>query len=104
MTIAAIARTTDPETWPTTVVAERLDNELVTASITTDSRGIAVGVNDIVIRNLFSIGLSLQSTRTTMPEAERNRLDKSIDELDVAIRELRSLIFDLIDRGGTTPT
>ncbi len=56
---------------------------------------IAFGVNDTVIRHLFSIGLSLHTTRTMVSDPARIRLDATIGELDVAINELRSLIFDL---------
>lgn len=60
-----------------------------------DRRRIAVGVNDTVIRHLFSIGLDLHTTRALSSETVQSRLDSTIHELDAAIRELRSLIFDL---------
>jgi len=56
---------------------------------------IAFAVNDTVIRHLFSIGLGLHTTRTMVSDLARVRLDATIGELDMAISELRSLIFDL---------
>ena len=63
-----------------------------------DRLRIAVGVNDTVIRHLFSIGLDLHTTRAQASTSVQLRLDGSISELDAAIRELRSLIFDLEHR------
>jgi len=55
---------------------------------------IAFAVNDTVIRHLFSIGLGLHTTRTMVSELAQVRLDATIGELDMAIKQLRSLIFD----------
>jgi len=63
-----------------------------------DRLRIAVGVNDTVIRHLFSIGLDLHTTRAQASTSVQLRLDGTISELDAAIRELRSLIFDLEHR------
>ena len=63
-----------------------------------DRLRIAVGVNDTVIRHLFSIGLGLHTTRAQASTSVQLRLDGTISELDAAIRELRSLIFDLEHR------
>ena len=60
-----------------------------------DRLRIAFGVNDTVIRHLFSIGLSLHTTREVVSGPAQVRLDSMINELDHAISELRSLIFDL---------
>ena len=63
-----------------------------------DRLRIAVGVNDTVIRHLFSIGLDLHTTRAQASTSVQLRLDGTISELDAAIGELRSLIFDLEHR------
>lgn len=63
-----------------------------------DRLRIAVGVNDTVIRHLFSIGLDLHTTRAQASTSVQLRLDGTISELDAAIRELRCLIFDLEHR------
>ena len=66
----------------------------------TDRLRIALGVNDTVIRHLFSISLALHSARAMVSTDAQIRLDSCINELDAAIAELRALIFDL--ETGTT--
>lgn len=60
-----------------------------------DRLRIALGVNDTVIRHLYSIGLGLHTTRTMVSDLAQVRLDGTIGELDLVIGELRSLVFDL---------
>ena len=71
------------------------ENELIV-----DRLRIAFGVNDTVIRHLFSIGLELHTTRAMVSSPAQVRLDATIDELDLAINELRTLIFDLERRAS----
>lgn len=61
-----------------------------------DRERIARDLHDHVIQRLFAIGLSLQGQvgRVT-DDAVRARLDNAVEEIDAAIAELRSSIFDL---------
>ncbi|MEO8692204.1 MAG: GAF domain-containing protein [Acidimicrobiales bacterium] len=90
-----IAPTIDRGSCPTTAMVEPVITDMCTFDLGIDRLRIAVGVNDVVIRHLFSIGLSLHTTRTMVPDSARDRLDATISELDATIGELRSLIFDL---------
>lgn len=76
-------------------VVTDLDGDVPLLQTSTDRLRIAFGVNDTVIRHLFSIGLDLHTTRALVSDPAQVRLDATIEELDVVIRELRSLIFDL---------
>lgn len=75
-------------------------NNGLTSSQGTDRLRIALGVNDIVIRHLFSIGISLHTTRAMVTNEAQIRIDATINELDAAIVELRTLIFNL-ETGST---
>lgn len=57
---------------------------------------IAKDLHDVVIQRLFASAMTLMSTVRLVdsPEAEE-RLQRTIDELDGTIREIRSTIFDL---------
>ncbi len=57
---------------------------------------IAKDLHDVVIQRLFASAMTLMSTMRliTSPEAEE-RVQRTIDELDGTIREIRSTIFDL---------
>jgi two-component system sensor histidine kinase DevS len=57
---------------------------------------IARDLHDTVIQRLFAIGMSLQaSVRIVAEPAARERIVRSIDELDVTIRQIRTVIFGL---------
>lgn len=57
---------------------------------------IAKDLHDVVIQRLFASAMTLMSTvrLISSPEAEE-RVQRTIDELDSTIREIRSTIFDL---------
>ncbi|NYH52871.1 MULTISPECIES: sensor histidine kinase [Nocardiopsis] len=57
---------------------------------------IAKDLHDVVIQRLFASAMTLMSTMRLIasPEAEE-RVQRTIDELDGTIREIRSTIFDL---------
>ena len=95
MTIAPVEPVAHATCWESAVVTKPDADGWSVLATGTDRLRIAVGVNDIVIRHLFSISLSLHTTRTMVPDAARDRLDATIDDLDATIRDLRSLIFDL---------
>jgi signal transduction histidine kinase len=68
-------------------------------AIAVDRERIARDLHDTVIQRLFAIGLSLQGGLTrTDDEATRVRIEGAIDEIDTAIRDLRSAIFSLHTR------
>ncbi len=57
---------------------------------------IARDLHDHVIQRLFAVGLSLQRTeRHTDDVAVRERLEETVNQVDEAIRDLRSSIYDL---------
>lgn len=61
-----------------------------------DRERIARDIHDLVIQRLFGAGMKLQAVIPEMgSETAVNRTHETIDELDVAIRELRSAIFSL---------
>ena len=61
-----------------------------------DRDRIARDLHDVVIQKLFALGLSLQTgVRTDLSASGRALVDKVIDELDAAIREIRATIFEL---------
>ncbi|MFC5994363.1 GAF domain-containing protein [Pseudonocardia hispaniensis] len=64
--------------------------------IFSDRDRIARDLHDHVIQRLFATGLQLQSTarRTDDPVLQR-RIQRAVDELDEAVREVRTSIFDL---------
>ena len=56
---------------------------------------IAVGMNDIVVYRLFSAGLSLQTALGLMDgHPAAGKVQEAIDELDVAIADFRTVLFD----------
>lgn len=66
-----------------------------------DRERIARDLHDTVIQRLFAAGLGLQSVLRVADDVVRPRIERTIDELDTTIRELRSAIFSL---GASTPT
>ncbi|MFN8052639.1 MAG: PAS domain S-box protein [Acidimicrobiales bacterium] len=66
-----------------------------------DRERIARDLHDTVIQRLFAAGLGLQSILRAADDVVRPRLERTIDELDETIRELRSAIFSL---GTSNPT
>jgi PAS domain S-box-containing protein len=66
-----------------------------------DRERIARDLHDFVIQRIFTAGIGLEgvATAVTQPELAR-RLQMIIDELDAAVREIRSSIFTLRRRPG----
>jgi signal transduction histidine kinase len=66
-----------------------------------DQERIARDLHDTVIQRLFACGLSLQgATRLILDAEARRRVDAAVDELDVTVRHIRTVIFD-VGRGGS---
>jgi signal transduction histidine kinase len=57
---------------------------------------LARDLHDTVIQRLFGVGLSMQMTlAATQDETVRARINKSLDELDETIHEIRTTIFEI---------
>lgn len=68
-----------------------------------DRDRIARDMHDVVIQRLFATGLALQSaTRLAMHPKVQSRIEHAVDELDVAIKDIRSAIFDLHHHAAAT--
>jgi hypothetical protein len=66
-----------------------------------DRDRIAAGLRHDVIRRIFSIGLSLESTATIVTDAlVRRRVEQAVDDLDEVVRVIRDVVFGLADRRG----
>ena len=60
-----------------------------------DHERIAHGLNDVVVRRLFSAGLDLQAALNLIGDHRvAGKIERVLDELDLAIRDLRNTIFD----------
>ena len=65
-----------------------------------DRDRIATDLHDHVIQRLFATGLSLQGTlRRVTDDDVRKRLQRSVEQLDQTVREIRTAIFDLHTAG-----
>ena len=52
-------------------------------------------MNDIVVRRLFSAGLALEAVAGLMGDHRAaGKVQKAISELDLAVRDLRDMVFD----------
>ncbi len=61
-----------------------------------DRDRIARDLHDAVIQRIFAVGLSLQGvSRKELPDGVAVRLQQAVDDLDGAIRQIRSSIFEL---------
>ena len=64
---------------------------------------IAVGMNDIVLRRLFSAGLLLETALGLMGHHPAGgKVQEAIGELDLAIRDFRNVLFDHCQPESTT--
>jgi len=56
---------------------------------------IAAGLNDMVVRRLFSAGLALEAVVGLMGDHRAaGTVQEAISELDLAVRDLRDMVFD----------
>jgi len=80
---------------------ERHRQELQRLALLEDQERIARDLHDSVIQRVFAAGLSLQGAAAMVhDEGVRNRIERAIDELDAANRQIRAVIFDI---GRRTP-
>ena len=71
------------------------DRAEATLLLVQDRDRIAEGMNDLVVRRLFAVGLALETALGLMgghPGA--GRVQEAIGELDLAIRDVRNVVFD----------
>jgi hypothetical protein len=67
-----------------------------------DHERIALGLNDVVVRRLFTAGLDLQAALGLMGDHPASgKISHAVDELDQAIRDIRDTILD--HRAGDQP-
>jgi hypothetical protein len=59
-----------------------------------DHERIAQGLNDVVVRRLFSAGLDLQGVLALVGDGRvAGKIERVLGELDLAIRDLRDTVF-----------
>jgi len=86
---ASIRPTRDPPPGRTSDSAE------VMLRLVQDHDRIAAGMNDVVVHRLFSAGLSLETALGLMGDHPgAGKVLDAIGELDLAIRDFRSVVFD----------
>ncbi len=61
-----------------------------------DRDHIAAGMNDLAVHRLFSAGLTLETALALIGDHPGARkVQDAVDELDLAIRDIRNVVFDL---------
>ena len=71
------------------------DREAVTWHLVLDRDRIASGMNDIVVRRLFSAGLALEMALALIGDHPgAGKVLEAIGDLDLAIRDIRNVLFD----------
>jgi signal transduction histidine kinase len=80
----------------------RLHEVARTAGLLDERERIARDLHDDVIQRLFATGLSLQAAaQITKEPMAVERIMRSVDEIDISIRQVRSTIFELHQLGST---
>ena len=65
-----------------------------------DRDRIAAGMNDFVVRRLFAAGLALETALGLIGDHPgAGKVHEAIGELDLAIRDVRNVVFDHHQRG-----
>ncbi len=63
--------------------------------LTADRDRVAIAMSDTVVRRLFTVGLALENALGLMDgHPVAGKLREAIAELDLAIRDIRHVIFD----------
>ena len=61
-----------------------------------DQERIARDLHDTVIQRLFATGLSLQGASRVIEDVDaRHRVESAVDDLDLTVRHIRTVIFDV---------
>ena len=75
---------------------ERKGRELQRLQVFEERERIAKELHDGVIQSLFAVGMNLQGLATSSADPETaRRLEAAVEDVDVAIRDLRNYIFGL---------
>jgi signal transduction histidine kinase len=75
---------------------ERGRQHLQRLQLLEDQERIARDLHDTVIQRLFASGLTLQGVARLITDAEaRRRVEAAVEELDVTVRHIRTVIFDV---------
>jgi len=77
------------------LVAATAQSEKARAELYEDRDRIARDMHDHVIQRLFATGMSLQSAARLSDKNVRPRLERAVDDLDAAIKDIRHTIFAL---------
>ncbi len=87
----------DPQVRPVRGPPARAADDVarVTLQVVHDRDRIASGLNDIVVRRLFSAGLALEMAMQLMGDHQAvANAQQALAELDLAIRDIRNVVFD----------
>ena len=72
------------------------DSTEATLLLVRDRDRIAAGMNDLVVHRLFAAGLTLETALALMGDHPgAGKVQDAVDELDLAIRDVRNVVFDL---------
>jgi signal transduction histidine kinase len=77
----------------------RLHERAQEVTLLEDRERIARDLHDTVIQRLFATGLTLQNVQRLAQRVEvKERLQQAVDDLDITVRQIRSVIFELDTR------
>lgn len=62
-------------------------------------QAVAEELGDGVVRDLFHTGLRLQAVMSLTDGPVRERVAEAVEEIDAVIRDIRTLVFDLVPTG-----
>lgn len=93
---AAVPAAAAVATAPAAISSADVTEYLITRYLIEDRDRIALRMNDVVIRRMFSAGLDLQRALGLIGDQRGAReICHALDELDHAIRDIRDIVFDL---------
>ena len=81
----------------------RLHDRLQDLAVLRDRERIAHDLHDKIIQRLFAAGMALQATGRLPAEEAAARVERTVDELDAIVNEIRATIFDLELRPDDRP-